>query len=328
MPKSLTPKSLAVVAKAKPIQSYERGQGFDLLRLGSRILYVSHTNSGPSYADNAEFVFSSLTMKDKLVLDDELVLKTTSVITVLVRGDTIWASCKQGDDEKQVVLVIAVSAAGKLRLKQTYPMPERGELADAGAIVAIKCWRDPEALELYMPGNELEKIATIPAWNPTGMRAATLHGSQLALLGSNRAGVCVFDVSTPNEPKQTALIRGQMTGPSHIEWYDDGYVVAFGGVGDIYRAGAKGALKRLGRIKTANSPSSMLRVEDVCFLYNGSLLFMKNPDKDSRKVELLQLGDKPTMLPIMSLGMPVKGMAVTDSHLHVLGDDRIATFAL
>jgi hypothetical protein len=55
---------------------------------------------------------------------------------------------------------------------------------------------------------------------------------------------------------------------------------------------------------------------------------MKDPDKDSRKVELLQLGDKPTMLPAVSLGMPVKGMAVTDFHLHVLGDDRIATFAL
>jgi hypothetical protein len=72
----------------------------------------------------------------------------------------------------------------------------------------------------------------------------------------------------------------------------------------------------------------MLRVDDVCFFYNGNANDMKTPDKDSRKIDMLQLGDTPTALPAVTLGLPVKGMTTTGSHLHVLGDDRIATYAL
>ena len=87
MSKLLTPESLAAIAKAKPIGAYERGQGFDVLRLsGSRVLYVSHLNKGPSYADDAEFAFSTLSIEDKLVLDDELVLSATTVMLRLTTG--------------------------------------------------------------------------------------------------------------------------------------------------------------------------------------------------------------------------------------------------
>jgi len=325
---SLTPNSLAALAKAKSLPSYERGQGYELLRLGDRLVYVSHINNGPPTASDAVFVFSSLTMKDRLVLDDELILKDTSVSSVMLRGDTIWVGCTQGKHER--ILAIVASAAGKLKLAHTYAIKPETSLVDIGDVIALK---HEGALQVCSFKDKLEKLGEVePEWksSSTGFSSAAVHAGKVVILGIDRAGIQVFDISNPKAPAQLAAIPGNPTGPDQIRWFDDGYVVSHGRskVADIYRGGPDGEWTRLGRIKTANNCQSMLRVDDVCFFYNGNASEMKNPDKDSRRIDMLQLGEKPSALPAVSLAVPVQGMAVTGAHLHVLGDDRIATFAL
>ena len=327
MAKLLTPKTLAPLAKAKPIHLLARGSNVGLYPLGARVLHVAHLleDERPGETESG-FTVSTLSMKSELVVDGELTVRDARVVEVRVRGTAIWLWYVQKDEG--FICRITAAASGKLTLEQTYPMPKGGQLLEAGdQLIAIK---QGDGLDLYTAGKSLEKVGShTPVWKRgTGLVAATLHKTELAILGTPHAGLQRLDVSNVAKPVVHSTVAGKISGPGHLAAFDD-YLLAFGhGICEIYRSGPKGEL--LGKLKI--SGDTLLRVGDVCFFCTVSTLMMKH-GKESQKIDIVQLGDEPAVLPAVKLPvMWIRGLAPTGSHLHVIGDideqPRIATFAL